>query len=107
VQSAIATRTVAHWNEALNEVGIPCSPINTLAQLLDHPHTKASKLVMKYDHETAGRLSCVGHPVTFLGDQREAGLPPPALGQHTDDVLTEMGFSAARIAELRSESVVS
>ncbi len=107
VQSVIASKTVAHWNAALNEVGIPCSPINTLAQLLDHPHTKADQLIMQYDHPAAGRLNCVGHPVTFVGEERNPGLPPPALGQHTDDVLKDMGLSAASIAELRREEIVS
>ena len=106
VQSVIAARTVAHWNAVLNEVGIPCSPINTLAQLLEHPHTKANRLIMQYEHPAAGRLNCVGHPVTFLGEERDPGLPPPALGQHTDDVLKDMGLSAARIAELRREKIV-
>jgi formyl-CoA transferase len=107
VQSVIATRSVAHWNAALNEVGIPCSPINTLAQLLDHPHTKADKLIMQYDHPAVGPLNCVGHPVTFVGEERDPGLPPPTLGQHTDDVLTELGLSAGSIAELRREEIVS
>ena len=105
-EAAIATKSVAYWNALLNEVGIPCSPINTLAQLLEHPHTKANKLIMQYDHPTAGRLNCVGHPVTFLGEERDPGLPPPALGQHTDDVLKDMGLSAASIAELRREKIV-
>jgi crotonobetainyl-CoA:carnitine CoA-transferase CaiB-like acyl-CoA transferase len=107
VQSVIATDTVAHWNEVLNEVGIPSSPINTLAQLLDHPHTKADKLIMQYDHPAAGRLNCVGHPVTFVGEERAPGLPPPTLGQHTDDVLKEMGLSDASIAELRRDEIIS
>ncbi len=106
VQSAIATRTVDQWNTALNEVGIPCSPINTLAQLLEHPHTKANKIIMQYDHGAAGRLNCVGHPVTFVGEERSAGLPPPMLGQHTDEVLKEMGLSPEMIDELRREDVV-
>lgn len=107
VQSVITTKTVAHWNEALNEVGIPCSPINSLAQLLDHPHTKADKLIMQYDHPAAGRLNCVGHPVTFVGEERAPGLPPPMLGQHTDVVLREMGLSDASIAELRRDEIIS
>ena len=105
-EAAIATNTVAYWNAVLNEVGIPCSPINTLAQLLDHPHTKANKLIMQYDHPAVGSLNCVGHPVTFLDQERDPGLPPPTLGQHTDAVLEDMGLSAASIAELRREKVV-
>ena len=106
-EAAIATNTVAHWNAVLNEVGIPCSPINTLAQLLEHPHTKADTLIMQYNHPAAGRLNCVGHPVTFVGDERSPGLPPPMLGQHTDEVLKELGLSAASIAELRRDGVIS
>jgi formyl-CoA transferase len=107
VQAVIATRTVEQWNAALNEVGIPCSPINTLAQLLEHPHTKASEVIMQYDHAQAGRLNSVGHPVTFVGQERSAGLPPPMLGQHTDEILREMGLPASSIAELRGHKIIS
>jgi crotonobetainyl-CoA:carnitine CoA-transferase CaiB-like acyl-CoA transferase len=106
VQEVIATRTVEAWNAALNDVGIPCSPINTLTQLLEHPHTKANKIIMQYDHAAAGRLNIVGHPVTFVGEERNAGLPPPMLGQHTDEILLEMGLSTERIEQLRLEEVV-
>ncbi len=135
VQAALAGGTVAHWHATLSRAGIPCSPINslaqllahphtaasgmvlnyepvsythlnTLAQLLDHPHTRANKLIMQYDHAAAGRLNCVGHPVTFVGEERTPGLPPPMPGQHTDEILGELGLSAARIAELRRDNVV-
>src|ERR1700716_1772853 len=63
VQSALSTRTVAHWNDALTGVGVPCAPINSIAQLLDHPHTRASGIIVDCEHKTAGRLKGVGHPV--------------------------------------------
>ena len=106
VQPALASRTVEQWNTALNAVGIPCSPINTLAQLLAHPHTRANPMIMQYDHAAAGRLNCVGHPVTFVGEERSAGLPPPMPGQHTDEILREAGLSPAAIDELRREEVI-
>jgi len=106
VQLAIASRTVEQWNTALKAVGIPCSPINTIAQLLAHPHTRANPLIMQYDHAAAGRLNCVGHPVTFVGQERGAGLPPPMPGQHTEEILREVGLSPAAIDELRREEVI-
>ncbi|MEH2476539.1 crotonobetainyl-CoA:carnitine CoA-transferase CaiB-like acyl-CoA transferase [Nitrobacteraceae bacterium AZCC 2161] len=106
VQSALAQHSVQYWNDALAGVGVPCSPINSVAQLLEHPHTQASGVIVEYDHETAGRLKAVAHPVLINGEQRRAGSPPPMLGQHTDDVLSELGVSAEGIEELRRAGVV-
>jgi formyl-CoA transferase len=107
VQSAIAQHSVAHWNDTLAAAGVPCAPINSIAQLLGHPHTQASGIIVEYEHQTAGRLKAVGHPVLIDGAERQAGLPPPMLGQHTDDVLGEMGLSSETISELRRSRVVS
>ena len=85
---------------------MPCAPINSIAQLLDHPHTTASGIIVDYEHQTAGRLKGVGHPVLINGVERRAGLPPPVLGQHTDDVLGELGLSSDAIDQLRRARVV-
>jgi crotonobetainyl-CoA:carnitine CoA-transferase CaiB-like acyl-CoA transferase len=106
VQSAIMRESVVHWNDALTGVGVPCAPINSIAQLLDHPHTRASGVIVEYEHQIAGALKGVGHPVLIDGAERHAGLPPPMLGQHTDDVLGEMGLSSETISELRRTRVI-
>jgi formyl-CoA transferase len=106
VRSALAQRSVKYWNDALAGVGVPCSPINSIAQLLDHPHTRASGIVVEYDHDNAGRLKAIGHPVLINGEQRRAGSPPPMLGQHTNEVLTELGLSSDSIDQLRRTGVV-
>jgi len=106
VQFAIAEHSVAYWNDTLAGVGVPCAPINSIAQLLDHPHTQASGIIVEYEHQTAGRLKGIGHPVLIDGAERHAGLPPPMLGQHTDDVLSEMGLSSEAISELRRARVI-
>ena len=85
VAGRAAAKSVAHWNEVLTGVGVPCAPINSIAQLLDHPHTKASGIIVDYEHQTAGRLKGVGQPVLINGTERRAGRPPPMLGQHTDE----------------------
>jgi formyl-CoA transferase len=106
VQAALRAQPAAFWNEALAKVGVPCSPINSLAQLLDHPHTAATGIVLEYDQASAGRLKGVGHPVLINNEARTAGAPPPSLGEHTDAVLAELGLSAERIGELRRGGVV-
>jgi len=73
VQAAIAHHSVAHWNETLARVGVPCAPINSIAQLLDHPHTKATGILVDYEHPAAGRLKGVGHPVLINGAETLPG----------------------------------
>jgi crotonobetainyl-CoA:carnitine CoA-transferase CaiB-like acyl-CoA transferase len=106
VQAALMTRPAVAWNEALAAAGVPCSPINSLTQLLSHPHSDASGIIVKYDHAQAGPLKGVGHPVRINGQARTAGRAPPALGQHTDEVLSELGMSPERIDALRDAGVI-
>ena len=74
VQSAVAQHSVAYWNDVLAGAGVPCAPINSIAQLLDHPHTRASGMIVEYEHQMAGRLKGVGHPVLIDGAERGTGL---------------------------------
>jgi crotonobetainyl-CoA:carnitine CoA-transferase CaiB-like acyl-CoA transferase len=100
------SRSAVAWNEVLAAASVPCSPINSLAQVLSHPHTDASGIIVEYDHTAAGHLKGVGHPVRINGHARTAGRPPPELGQHTDEVLSELGLSVERIEALRREGVI-
>src|SRR5258708_16745862 len=107
VQSAIAQHSVAHWNDTLVAAGVPCAPINSFAQLLGHPHPQASGSIVEYEHQTAGRLKAVGHPVLIDGAERQAVLPPPRLRPRTDDVLRQLALPCAPISELRLFRVAS
>lgn len=106
VQNAIATKPVAFWYEKLSEVGVPCSPINTLAQLLDHPHTRASDAIVEYTHPAAGPVKSVGQPYKLNDEARVPGTPPPLHGQHTEEILHEFGFARSDIGKLRACGVI-
>jgi crotonobetainyl-CoA:carnitine CoA-transferase CaiB-like acyl-CoA transferase len=107
VQQAIAQRPVAFWNGELAKIGVPCAPINTLKQVLEHPHTEASGLIVKYDHPHGGPIQSVGLPFVLGDEPREAGAPPPLLGEHTQVILQEMGLSARQIEELRLAKAIA
>ncbi|MDM0022224.1 CaiB/BaiF CoA transferase family protein [Variovorax saccharolyticus] len=107
VQAVIATQPVSFWYEQLSAVSVPCSPINTLGQLLDHPHTKASDVVVEYEHPVAGTTRSVGQPYILNGERRTAGTPPPVHAQHTDEVLSEIGLSGSDIARLKASKVIA
>jgi crotonobetainyl-CoA:carnitine CoA-transferase CaiB-like acyl-CoA transferase len=77
-----------------------------LSQLLDHPHTRASGMIVDYEHQVAGPLHGIGHPVRINDTIRDAGLPPPMLGQHTDEILGELGLSSGEIGGLRRAQTV-
>ncbi|MGE4337333.1 MAG: CaiB/BaiF CoA transferase family protein [Pigmentiphaga sp.] len=106
VASVIATRSVAFWYETLSEVGVPCSPVNTLGQLLAHPQTEATGIVVDYQHPVAGAIRSVGQPYMLNGEQRQAGSPPPTHGQHTAEILQEIGFAADEIESLKTSKVI-
>ncbi len=107
VQDIVRTRTRDEWLALLNELGVPCAPINTLAEALDHPHTAARKLVLDYDHPVLGPMKTIGQPIVFDGERAGAGTPPPMLGEHTAAVLAEIGYSEADIAALLSSKVIA
>ena len=75
-------------------------------QALDDPHTAARRMVETVAHPTIGDLKMLGIPFKLSGTPAAVSRPPPTLGQHTDEVLTELGMDAAAIAALRSQKVV-
>ncbi len=107
VQAAVEQKPVSYWYELLSDAKVPCSPINTLGQLLDHPHTRGSDVIVKYEHPAAGPISSVGQPYKLNGETREAGTPPPLRGQHTDELLGEAGLSSDEIETLRVSQVIA
>jgi crotonobetainyl-CoA:carnitine CoA-transferase CaiB-like acyl-CoA transferase len=79
-------------------VGIPCGPINDYAQVFADPHIRARGLIIETDHPTLGRLQTLGTPVKLSRTPATPGRPAPLLGQHTADVLREIGYDDDAIA---------
>lgn len=97
VREVIGARPSAYWLELLLAEGIPCAPINHFADILSHPHTQASGLIAQYESPAYGTLNAVLPPVKFDGRRMELGSAPPQLGEHSREVLQELGFSDEEI----------
>jgi succinate--hydroxymethylglutarate CoA-transferase len=106
IGEALAQDTAERWVAKLKAVGVPCGRINTVAQALDDPHTAARRMVETVTHPTIGELKMLGIPFKFSDTPAAVGRAPPTLGQHTDEILAELGMDAAAIAALRREKMV-
>lgn len=99
-QEALLTRPAAAWLERLTAAQVPCGPVLTRNQVIRHPQVAALGLVVETEHEQAGRLRQARAAARFSRTPAEIRRGAPALGQHTQEILAELGCSAADIAEL-------
>ncbi len=106
VQEIVRTRNCADWVTLLTELGVPCAPINSLEDVLAHPHTAARGIVLDYDHPVLGLLKTIAQPVQFNGEVRGVTSPPPMHGQHSREVLRELGYTDTDIARLAEAGVI-
>ncbi len=106
VQDIVRTRTRDEWVALLLDLGVPCAPINTLKEVLDHPHTAARGLVLEYPHPALGSIKTIALPIVFDGEPRGPGSPPPMLGEHSRAVLQQLGYEDAEIARLASSGII-
>jgi crotonobetainyl-CoA:carnitine CoA-transferase CaiB-like acyl-CoA transferase len=83
-------RTAGEWLSALEESGIPCGPINTLDQVFNMPQVDARDMLIHMQHVEIGDLRLVGSPLKFSETPVEYRLPPPRLGEHTDEVMKDV-----------------
>jgi crotonobetainyl-CoA:carnitine CoA-transferase CaiB-like acyl-CoA transferase len=102
----LLTRTTHEWQSLLARAGVPCGPVNDLAEVFAHPQTLAHELRFHMAHPQLGPLPQIANPVRRDGVSLCASLPPPRLGEHTDAVLGELGLDAAAIALLRAAGAV-
>ena len=107
LNEVFARRTTREWVELLDDAGVANGPINTIAQVFDEPQVRSRGLKIELPHATAGKVELVASPMRFSDTPIKHELPPPALGQHTDEILRGMlKKSAGEIAKLKHDGVV-
>ncbi|WP_426196036.1 CaiB/BaiF CoA transferase family protein [Massilia sp. DWR3-1-1] len=107
LDAMVARQPRAEWIARLEAVGVPCGPINDIADVFDNEQVIARGIAVELPHPTAGTVTLVRSPMKMSATPVGADTAPPLLGQHTDEVLSEvLGRSAADIAALRERGVV-
>ncbi|HLO13222.1 MAG TPA: CaiB/BaiF CoA-transferase family protein, partial [Anaerolineales bacterium] len=104
---AFVERTASEWLSVLEIAGIPCGPINTLDEVFAMPQVETREMLIHMEHSEIGDLRLVGSPLKFGDTPVEYKLPPPRLGEHTEEILKELlGYSAEQVASLRERRVI-
>ena len=101
-----ATRTTTEWIGQLEARAVPCGPINGLAEGFADPQVQARGLAVKMPHPEAGEVPLVASPIRLSKTPVEYRRAPPLVGEHTDEILADLGVDAAGIAGLRERGVV-
>jgi crotonobetainyl-CoA:carnitine CoA-transferase CaiB-like acyl-CoA transferase len=99
-------RGVDEWLQVLNEAEVPCAPVQTVDQVFQAAQVLHREMLVQVEHPTAGTVPMAGIPVKFSATPASIRLPPPLLGEHTEEVLASwLGMSGQEIAELKRKAV--
>jgi crotonobetainyl-CoA:carnitine CoA-transferase CaiB-like acyl-CoA transferase len=101
------TRTTAEWQKLLNAADIPCMPLHSLTSIMDDPHLKAVGFFESSEHPVEGAVRTMRVPSTWSASQPEHSGPAPVLGQDTEDVLREVGYSEEEITSLVADGSIA
>ena len=107
LEQIFVQRPAAEWIGRISAAGVPCGPINTVDQIVADRQVRHMEMIQAVPHPEIPDLQLCGIPITFGRTPGAIQGPPPLLGEHTDLVLAELGYSAERIASLRRQGVVA
>ncbi len=107
IARAIRKKSTAEWVTLLEPLGVPCGPIDRLDEVFANPQVQHRKLRVDVPHPLSGSVPQVGNPIKFSRTPLRYDIPPPLLGQHTDEILRELlGKDQRDIAALRSKGII-
>lgn len=106
MNDVLATRTRAEWIEAFDAAGVPVGPVHSIGEALSHPQTLARGMVVDLEHPQAGPTRALGCPLHFSETPTSIDRPAPLLGEHTREVLREVGYSDAEIDSLAAQGAI-
>jgi crotonobetainyl-CoA:carnitine CoA-transferase CaiB-like acyl-CoA transferase len=106
ISEKMQAKTAGDWEALLNEASIPCGPIYSIEQALEHPQTQHREMVVEREHPTAGTIRLLGLPVKFSETPGDIHRVPPLLGEHTRELLSEVGVNGPELESLANAGVI-
>ena len=106
ISGILSTRPRDHWLRVLEEADVPAAPVLERDEIFNHPQIRDNRMLAAQDHSEAGVVDMVNIPVRLSDTPGGLRSPAPVLGQHTGEVLRELGFGDETIARLRADKVI-
>ncbi len=106
LEARFRERTTAEWGELLDRAGVPNGPIYLISEVFRDPQTLHRQMKVTLPHPTAGEVTVTGVPVKLSETPGDVYRPPPLLGQHTEAVLRELGYTSEEVDALRREGAI-
>ncbi|RXK38628.1 L-carnitine dehydratase/bile acid-inducible protein F [Tremella mesenterica] len=106
IENVLREETTDVWCDKLKGKGVPFAPINNIKQTFNHPQAIARGVVTEIEHPRAGKIKLVSPAVSYDSLKLPISRPPPYLGQHTDEVLFELGYDVFDISQMRDDGII-
>lgn len=106
ISALFRSGTRDHWVSVLDALDLPVAPVNSMKEAFSHPQAVARDLLYYCDHPVEGQIPQLGFPVKFSGTPAQHRSPPPTLGEHTQEVLTGLGYAENEIENMAGQGVI-
>jgi CoA:oxalate CoA-transferase len=106
VGGKLAGGTTTHWVEVLNKAGVPCGPVNSVVEVFEDPQIRDQEMVLDVEHPGFGIVRMLGFPIKFSDMPCRVRRPAPGLGEHSDEILAELGCTESDREVWRRDGVI-